>query len=94
MGDNTNRIKRKKAAALKYESNYDAPVVTAAGMGYIADKIIEEAEKNEVPVVYNKELAELLTNVDVGSNIPEELYNAVAEVIAYVMDIDRLADGR
>lgn len=85
---------RRKAAALKYELNYEAPVVTAAGIGYIADKIIEEAEKSEVPIVYNKELAELLVNVDVGSNIPSELYNAVAEVIAYIMDIDTLADGR
>lgn len=85
---------RRKAAALKYELNYDAPIVTAAGMGYIADKIIEEAENNEVPVVYNKELAELLTNVDVGSYIPQELYSAVAEVIAYIMDIDRMADRR
>ncbi|KOA20787.1 flagellar biosynthetic protein FlhB [Clostridium homopropionicum DSM 5847] len=85
---------RKKAAALKYELNYDAPIVTAAGVGYLADKIIEEAEKNSVPVVQNKELADLLMNVDVGSNIPEELYNAVAEVIAYIMDIDRLADRR
>lgn len=89
--DKTNR---KKAAALKYELNYDAPIVTAAGMGYIADKIIEEAEENKVPVVYNKELANLLTNVDVGSDIPEELYNVVAEVIAYVMDVDKMADGR
>ncbi|MGY0373089.1 EscU/YscU/HrcU family type III secretion system export apparatus switch protein [Clostridium sp. JNZ J1-5] len=85
---------RRKAAALKYELNYDAPIVTAAGMGYIADKIIEEAENNEVPIVYNKELAELLTNVDVGSSIPQELYSAVAEVIAYIMDIDRMADRR
>lgn len=85
---------RRKAAALKYELNYDAPMVTAAGMGYVADKIIEEAENNEVPVVYNKELAELLTNVDVGSYIPQELYSAVAEVIAYIMDIDRMADRR
>ena len=44
--------------------------------------------------MYNKELAELLTNVDVGSYIPEELYNAVAEVIAYIMDVDKLANGR
>lgn len=86
--------KRKKAAALKYEMNYEAPMVTAAGMGIVADKIIEEAEKSQVPVVYNKELAELLTNVDVGSSIPAELYEAVAEVIAYVMDVDKLADGR
>ncbi len=89
-----NKGMRRKAAALKYELNYEAPVVTAAGMGYIADKIIEEAEKNDVPVVYNKELAELLTNVNVGENIPSELYNAVAEVIAYIMDIDTLADRR
>jgi flagellar biosynthesis protein len=87
-----NKGGRRKAAALKYELNYEAPVVTAAGMGYIADKIIEEAEKNDVPIVYNKELAELLTNVDVGNHIPSELYNAVAEVIAYIMDIDTLAD--
>lgn len=86
--------KRKKAVALKYEMNYEAPIVTAAGMGSVADKIIEEAEKSVVPVVYNKELAELLTNVDVGSSIPAELYEAVAEVIAYVMDVDKLADGR
>lgn len=89
-----NKGMRRKAAALKYELNYEAPVVTAAGMGYIADKIIEEAEKNDVPVVYNKELAELLTNVNVGENIPSELYNAVAEIIAYIMDIDTLADRR
>ncbi|ERI92573.1 FlhB/HrpN/YscU/SpaS family protein [Clostridiales bacterium oral taxon 876 str. F0540] len=79
----------KKAAALKYESGYNAPMVTAAGMGLIADKIIEKAEENNVPIVYNKEMAELLTNVDVGENIPTELYEAVAKIIAYVMDKDR-----
>lgn len=94
MGNNPNKASRKKAAALKYEGNYDAPIVTAAGIGYVADKILEEAEKSEVPVVYNKELADLLTNVDVGSYIPSELYDAVAEVIAYIMDMDKLLDGR
>lgn len=84
----------KKAAALKYETNYEAPIVTAAGIGYIADKIISEGQKNEVPIVYNKELASLLTNVDVGSCIPEELYEAVAEIIAYIMDIDKTVNRR
>lgn len=79
---------RRKAAALKYERNFEAPVVTAAGIGIIADKIIEKAEENKVPIVYNKELADLLCNVDVGDNIPTELYEAVAHVIAYVTDID------
>ncbi|MCM8711073.1 EscU/YscU/HrcU family type III secretion system export apparatus switch protein [Clostridium sp. SYSU_GA19001] len=79
----------KKAAALKYDKGYEAPIVTAAGMGYIADKIIEKAEENDVPVVYNKELAELLSNVDVGEYIPSELYEAVAKIIVYVMDADK-----
>lgn len=79
----------KKAAALKYDKGYEAPMVTAAGMGYIADKIIEKAVENDVPVIYNKELAELLTNVDVGQYIPSELYEAVAKIIVYVMDADK-----
>jgi flagellar biosynthesis protein len=79
----------KKAAALKYDNNYEAPMVTAAGMGVIADKILEKAEENNVPVVYNKELAELLTNVDVGQTVPSELYEAVANIIVYVMDMDK-----
>ncbi|WP_373897675.1 EscU/YscU/HrcU family type III secretion system export apparatus switch protein [Haloimpatiens sp. FM7315] len=79
---------RKKAAALKYENGYEAPMVTAAGMGEIADRIIDKAMENKVPIVYNKELSDLLLNVDVGDSIPLELYDAVAKVIAYVMDVD------
>ena len=85
---------RKKAAALKYESNMEAPIVTAAGIGVIADKIIEKAEESKIPIVYNKELADMLSNVDVGDSIPYELYEAVAHVIAYVTDIDKLIDER
>lgn len=80
--------KIKKAASLKYETSYEAPIVTAAGMGKIADRIVEEADKNDVPVVENEELANLLTKVDVGDAIPYELYDVVANIIAYVMDID------
>ncbi|MBN1039742.1 flagellar biogenesis protein [Clostridium botulinum] len=81
---------RKKAAALKYElNNTEAPMIAASGIGHIADKIIEKAQENEVPIVYNKELANLLCNVDVGDEIPTELYEAVAHVIAFVTDIDK-----
>lgn len=79
----------KKAAALKYENNYDTPIVTAAGMGAIADNIVKKAEESKVPVVYNKEMADLLTKVDVGDSIPAELYEAVAKIIVYVMDMDK-----
>lgn len=85
---------RKRAAALKYENGYDAPIVSAAGMGKIAENIIRNAEESNIPIVYDEELAGLLTNVDVGDSIPFELYGAVAKVIAYVMDIDKRISGR
>ncbi|OPJ60100.1 EscU/YscU/HrcU family type III secretion system export apparatus switch protein [Clostridium oryzae] len=85
---------RKRAAALKYELNYEAPIVTAAGIGAIADNIINKAMENDVPIVENKELADLLTKVDVGESIPTELYEVVAQIIAYVVDMDKLTKGR
>jgi len=82
--------KMKRATAIKYEKGYEAPIVTAAGIGYIADEIIRTAKESEVAIVQNEELANLLSNVDIGSEIPIELYDAIAKVIAYVMDIDKL----
>jgi len=79
-----------RAVAIKYEQGYDAPIVTAAGMGYIADKIMQKAEESKVAIFQNEELANLLSNIDIGSEIPLELYDAIAKVIAYVMDIDSL----
>ena len=67
-----------------------APIVTASGIGHIADKIVEKAEENDVPIVYNKELTDLLCNVDVGEYIPADIYEAVAHIIAYITDLDSL----
>lgn len=83
---------RKRAAALKYEGGVSAPIVTAVGMGHIADKIIEEAEEYDVPVVFNKELTDLLCNIDIGESIPPDIYEAVAHIIAYVTDLDRVVE--
>lgn len=80
--------KVKKAAALKYDYGQGTPKVTAVGMGYVAEKILEEAEDSKVPIVYNNELADMLTKVDIDSEIPYELYDVVAKVIAYVMTVD------
>ena len=85
---------QKKAVALNYDDKYEAPIVTAAGMGYVADKIIEIAKKNEVPIIVNEEMASLLNNVEVGESIPEELYGAVAEIIAFVRSVDKKTDRR
>jgi len=85
---------QKKAIALKYDDKYEVPIVTAAGMGYVADRIIEKATESQVPIVVNKEMANLLNNVEVGDSIPEELYGAVAEIIAFVMSVDKKLDRR
>ena len=86
--------KVRKAIALRYDTGYDSPIVTAAGMGHVADKIIESAEENMVPIVRDEGLANMLSNVDVGDQIPLELYDVVAKVIAYVMDTDQLLNRR
>lgn len=84
---------KKKAAALKYEGGSEAPRVTAVGVGKIADKILQKADEEDVPIVYNKELSDLLCNVNVGEEIPTELYEGVATIIAYITDLDRIQKG-
>jgi flagellar biosynthesis protein len=81
-------MKRKKAAALKYDNVFSSPTVTAIGFGEIADRIIEEAENSNVPVMENPDLAENLAMLSIGQNIPVELYEAVAEIIAFIYSLD------
>jgi flagellar biosynthetic protein FlhB len=73
------------AIALKFESDYQAPVVVAKGAGFIAEKIRMIAHENNIPIVEQKPLAQALyKTVEIGQFIPAELYRAVAEVLAYV----------
>ncbi len=75
------------AIALRYNAETDkAPVVVAKGKGAIAEKIVEIAEKYNVPVIRREEVARALYPlVDVGQEIPPSFYKAVAEIIAFVM---------
>ena len=75
---------RKLAVALKYEAT-SAPRVTAIGRGEIAQRIIESAEQNGVPLRDNPALAEALSRVPLDREIPESLYRAVAEVLTYIL---------
>ncbi len=74
------------AVALEYDQlKMFAPVVVAKGAGFIAEKIKEIARQNNVPVIENKPLAQVLNKmVKVNEVIPENLYKAVAEVLAYI----------
>ena len=77
------------AVAIKYDpEQYDAPIVLAKGEDYLAQKIKEVAREHNVEIVENKPLARMLyANVDVGQLVPPELYQAVAEVLAFVYQL-------
>ena len=81
---------RKEAIALNYNpENNNSPTVVAKGKGKIAENIIEKAALNDVPIYEDKNLVELLGNLDLNESIPEELYEAVAEVFAFIYRLDR-----
>jgi len=63
--------------------------VTAAGRGYVAEKIIETARGAGVPVYHDEALAGTLARLQVGDMIPRELYEVVAEVLAFIIGVDR-----
>jgi len=82
--------KRKVATALKYDGEKGrAPTVVAKGLGLIAEKIIESAEKSDVQVYKDETLAKQLYNLSIGDEIPEELYTTVAEVLAFIARLDK-----
>lgn len=78
------------AAALKYDKEEsEAPVLIAKGADYLAQKIKDIARENHVPIVENKPLARMLYyNVEIGNEIPLELYQMTAEVLAYVYSLN------
>lgn len=77
------------AVAIKYDANQNAaPVVVAKGEDFLAKKIKDAAKENHIEIVENKPLARMLyANVDVGQEVPPELYQAVAEVLAFVYSL-------
>ncbi len=77
-----NNTQKKIAVALEYDGE-TAPKVTAKGLGDIADKIINIAAEHGIPLQQNDGLVEVLSEMDLGDEIPENLYKAIAEVIAF-----------
>jgi flagellar biosynthesis protein len=82
--------KKSKAVALTYDKKKDAaPRVVAKGSGLIAEKIIETAKAHQVPMVEDKNLVQVLEALDLETQIPPELYRAVAEVLAFVYRLNK-----
>jgi flagellar biosynthesis protein len=75
----------RKAAALRYNQAQDgAPRLVAKGHGKIAEKIIELAKQHRVPMIEDRNLVQMLDALDLDTQIPPELYQAVAEVLVFI----------
>ena len=78
----------KKATALQYDIKSDgAPKVTAQGTGQIAKNIIQIALENDIPIKKDPDLVNILSQIELNQEIPEELYKAVAEVFSFIYGI-------
>lgn len=81
---------QKKATALKYDEHQsNAPKITATGSGLVAENILNKAQDANIPIQEDPSLAELLGELDINETIPSELYEAVAEVFAFVYRADQ-----
>jgi len=77
----------KRAVALKYDTNKNnAPVVIASGAGYIANKVVEIAEESGIPIYKDDSLSILLSQLDIGSEIPEELFSTIVDIYMYFLN--------
>jgi len=84
------RRKRDKAVALKYDKEISPkPEVTAKGYDAFARRIIKQAKEADVPVVEDVALVSALLSIELGDNVPEELYQAVAKVLTFLYKLDK-----
>jgi len=85
-----NERKIKEAAALQYSPDKDcAPKIVAVGRGEVAEKIVGTARESDVPIYEDAQLAHTLNQMNLGDEIPPELYELVAEILVFVGNLDR-----
>jgi flagellar biosynthesis protein len=83
---------KRKAVALKYmPEEGQAPVITAKGKGFVAEAILAKAREHGVPIQEDASLVEVLSKLDIDQEIPQELYQLVAEVLSFIYRTDRKA---
>ncbi|MDG5788649.1 EscU/YscU/HrcU family type III secretion system export apparatus switch protein [Evansella sp. AB-P1] len=90
-----NHIKRREingpsAAVIRYdESTNEEPKIVAQGKGHVAQKILELAKENDIPMEEDTALLETLLDMDLGDNIPPQLYTVMAEILLLIEEMDR-----
>lgn len=88
--DKKRELKDRQAIALTYEPGTSAPAIVAAGRGYVADRIIETAKENDVPLYEDGELSDTLMRLQIGDTIPPELYKVDADILIFVDSMDKI----
>lgn len=84
----------KSAVALKYHAEEDAvPKVAAKGEGLVAERIIELAKENQIPIKEDPDLVQILSQVDINKEIPPSVYKVVAELLAFVYKLNSQYQG-
>jgi len=88
MNEHDDALPPRRAVALKYDPDSGtAPRVTAKGTGFIAEQILKLAREHDVHIYESPELLEVLIRLELGDEIPESLYRAIAEVIAFAYEL-------
>lgn len=86
MSDTFTPQELEKAVALYYDGEH-SPVITATGSGELAQQIIAVAREHNVPLCDNPSLVDFLVTLELGDEIPEKLYLAIAYIIAFAYDL-------
>ncbi|MDF0725203.1 EscU/YscU/HrcU family type III secretion system export apparatus switch protein [Cytobacillus sp. S13-E01] len=84
-----NKIEPLRAVALSYDKIKPAPAIVAKGQGVIAENIIKLAREQNIPIQDDPTLVQLLSQLKINETIPEELYQAVAEIFAFIYKVDK-----
>jgi flagellar biosynthesis protein len=87
--DKNNPKSIQQAVALAYEHGDFSPKVLASGRGIVAEQIIQAAIENQIYIHESKELVSLLMQVDLDDYVPEEMYRAIAEILAWVYKLEQ-----
>lgn len=84
--------KNKKTVALKYDQKNDqAPRIIASGKGSIAEMIIKKAKEENISIKKDKDVVQVLAELNIGEQIPEELYTVIAEILSFFYDLEDLS---
>jgi len=79
-----------KAVAIKYDKEFPAPFIMAKGDGLIANRLIEIAKENDIPIVKDQLLSETLFIMEPGEYIPDEVFDIVAEILVFIKETQDL----